>query len=57
MQLSFGDGRSSRGPAPDFDPHAHRDQLCAVIREIESAVLAAPNEAQTLCPTPRCIAC
>jgi elongator complex protein 3 len=39
----------SRGPALDFDPEEHRAALCAVIREIESAVLAgAPAE-----PLPR----
>jgi elongator complex protein 3 len=31
---------ASRGPALDFDPEEHRAALCAVIREIESAVLA-----------------
>jgi elongator complex protein 3 len=43
--------RSRRAPALDFDPQAHRDDLRAVIREIESLVLSDATRSQG--PLPR----
>jgi elongator complex protein 3 len=52
MQLSFRAGATSRGPVLDFDPGAHRSELCALIRAIEAAVLAAaPDGSDALSPS------